>query len=156
MAERDYEEFLELLNANRVRYLIAGAHAVAFHARPRATKDIDIYHDPSPANCERLLEAIKRFFSGSDMGFRLSDLSDPELIVQLGVAPVRIDLLSSIKGIASFNHAWKNRVQGNYGAVHAYYLSLKDTIQAKAATKRVQDEADLLHLRKARRARPRK
>ena len=149
MPERDYEEFLESLNANGVRYLIVGAHAVAFHARPRATKDIDIFHDPSTDNAERLLAAIREFFGGGDLGFTPSDLMDPDSIVQLGVAPIRVDLLAGVEGIASFEEAWRNKVAGKYGDVSTYYLSLEDTIRAKSASKRSQDKADLAYLIKA-------
>ena len=65
MSSRDYEEFLESLNAHEVRYLVVGAHAVAFHARPRATKDLDVLLAPDPENAERALAAIRSFL-GSD------------------------------------------------------------------------------------------
>ena len=67
MRSRDYEEFVESLNASGARYLIVGAHAVAFHARPRATKDFDLFIEPIPANAERVLDAIRSFL-GSDLG----------------------------------------------------------------------------------------
>jgi predicted nucleotidyltransferase len=156
MPERDYEEFLESLNANGVRYLIAGAHAVAFHARPRATKDLDIFHDPSADAAERLLAAIRAFFGGGDLGFKPSDLVDPDLIVQLGVAPIRIDLLSAVEGVPSFEQAWRNRVAGKYGGVETHYLSLEDAIRAKRASGRTQDKADLASLTKAREKRKKK
>jgi len=149
MAHRDYEEFLERLDANRVNYLIVGAHAVAHHARPRATKDIDIFHDGSPDSARRILKAIREFFGGADLGFSVDDLVDPDIIVQLGVAPVRIDLLSSLSGITSFREAWLNRVDAKYGVVDSHYLSLDDLIRAKQASGRVQDSADLRSLRKA-------
>jgi hypothetical protein len=65
MAQRDYEEFLESLNANGVKYLIIGAHAVAFYARPRATKALDILHEPSEQSSLRILKAIREFFGGA-------------------------------------------------------------------------------------------
>ena len=73
MASRDYEEFIAALNDHGVRYLIIGAHAVAFHARPRATKDLDILLDPTPANARRALAALRDFFGGADLGLRLSE-----------------------------------------------------------------------------------
>lgn len=93
MKSRDYEEFVESLNANGARYLIVGAHAVAFHARPRATKDLDLFIEPSPDNAERVLSAIRTFLGG-DLGLTVKDLTTPGSIVQLGVAPLLADLRS--------------------------------------------------------------
>ncbi|NOZ22315.1 MAG: hypothetical protein GXP25_14645 [Planctomycetes bacterium] len=149
MAPSDYEEFLESLDANGVKYLIAGAHAVAHYARPRATKDLDIFHEGARDSAKRILKAIKDFFGGAELGFTVDDLTDPEVIVQLGVAPVRIDLLSSLSGITSFKAAWGRRVNAKYGPVDAHYLSLDDLIKSKAAAGRAQDKADLRSLKKA-------
>ena len=149
MSYRDFEEFLESFNETGVRYLVVGAHAVAFHARPRATKDLDLFIDPTPDNVERALEAIRHFFGGSDLGLSIEDLTDPDAIVQLGVAPVRIDLLCSLSGVGSFKDAWKNRAEGNFGQVRAWFLSLDDLIQEKQAAGRDQDRADVTSLLKA-------
>jgi predicted nucleotidyltransferase len=149
MAQSDYEEFLESLDANGVKYLIAGAHAVAHHARPRATKDLDIFHEGTADSAKRILKAIKDFFGGAELGFTVEDLTDPEVIVQLGVAPVRIDLLSNLSGIASFKAAWGRRVNAKYGSADVHYLSLDDLIKSKKAAGRAQDKADLRSLKKA-------
>ncbi len=149
MASRDYEEFIASLNASGVRYLIAGAHAVAFHARPRATKDIDIYHDPSPDAAERILSSIRQFFGGADLGLTVTDLTNPDTVVQFGVAPLRIDLHSNLLCISSFEEAWANRVDARYGDIEAHYLSLRDLLRAKRASGRQQDKADLRSLQRA-------
>ena len=149
MASRDYEEFIAALNDHGVRYLIVGAHAVAFHARPRATKDLDILLDPSLANARRALAALRDFFGGADLGYTVADLTDPQWIIQLGVAPVRIDLLSQLPGCPSFRASWKNRVEAQFGAVTAYYLGLDDLIRSKEAAGRAQDRADAHVLRRA-------
>jgi predicted nucleotidyltransferase len=143
MPSQDYEEFIAALNAHGVRYLVIGAHAVAFHARPRATKDLDIWVDPTAANAHRVLAALREFFGGVDLGYTVEDLLDPQWIIQLGVAPVRIDLLSEIPGFAGFEEAWKNRVDAQFGAVKVHYLGLADLIQAKEAAGRPQDRADV-------------
>jgi len=148
MRYRDFEEFLESLNENGVRYLVVGAHAVAYHARPRATKDLDVYVDPTLDNARRVLAAIRHFFGGADLGFTEEDLTEIETIIQLGVAPVRIDLLKSLSGIASFERAWQNRIDADYGEIPAHYLSLDDLIAAKEHAGREQDMADLRHLRR--------
>jgi len=93
MVSQDYEEFIAALNAHGVRYLVIGAHAVAFHARPPATKDLDIFLEPTPENADNALSAMRDFFGGVDLGYTVVDLTDPRSIIQLGVAPVRIDLL---------------------------------------------------------------
>lgn len=155
MAYPDFEEFIGALNARGVRYLIVGAHAVAFHARPRATKDLDILVDPTPANARRLRAALHDFFGGSPPGYADSDLLDPDAVLQLGVAPVRIDILSRIDGVKKFGEAWRRRVKGMFGGVEAHYLSLDDLVAAKAAAGREQDRADLVSLNRARQRRGR-
>jgi hypothetical protein len=149
MRYRDFEEFLASCNAHGVRYLVVGAHAVAFHARPRATKDLDVYVDPTPDNAERLLSAIRSFFGGADLGFSVKDVTELDTILQLGVAPVRIDLLSSLDGVESFEQAWRQREDSRYGPVDTHYISLDDLISAKRSSGRDQDRADLEHLQRA-------
>lgn len=151
MAYPDFEEFIGALNARGVRYLLVGAHAVAFHARPRATKDLDIYVEPTRANAKRLRAALSDFFGGSPPGYADSDLLDPAFVIQLGVAPVRIDILSGLEGVESFSKAWRRRVEGPFGPVNAHYLALDDLIAAKAAADRPQDRSDLVTLRRAQR-----
>ena len=152
MPFQDYEEFIAALNAHGVRYLIIGAHAVAFHARPRATKDLDLLLDPTAANARRALNALREFFGGVDPGYTVADLTDPRWIIQLGVAPVRIDLASQIPGCQSFDAAWKGKIEACFGSVKTYYLGLDDLIQAKEAAGRTQDRADVRVLRRAKRA----
>jgi predicted nucleotidyltransferase len=148
MPSRDYEEFIAALNDHGVRYLLIGAHAVAFHARPRATKDLDILLDPTPRNARRALAAVRDFFGGADLGYTVADLMDPRWIIQLGVAPVRIDLVSAVPGCPSFQTAWKSRIEARFGSVKAHYLGLADLIRAKEAAGRAQDLADLHVLRR--------
>ena len=149
MPSQDYEEFIAALNDHGVRYLVIGAHAVAFHARPRATKDLDILLDRTSANARRALAALRDFFGGADLGYTVADLTDPRWIIQLGVAPVRIDLLSAVPGCPSFQAAWKNRAEARFGSVKVHYLGLDDLIRAKEAAGRTQDRADLHVLRRA-------
>ena len=153
MAHRDYEEFIAALNRRGARYLIVGAHAVAFHARPRATKDLDILLEPTSINAQKVLAALRDFFGGADLGYTVADLTDPRWIIQLGVAPVRIDLLSRLPGCPNFQTAWKNRVQSKFAGVRAYYVGLDDLIRIKVATGRAQDAVDARVLRFARRKR---
>lgn len=144
---RDFEELLESLNARRVRYLIGGAHALALYARPRATKDLDLFVAPTRPNARRFIQALTDFFGGSAPGYVTEDaLLDPNLIVQLGVAPVRVDVLSHF-GTLSFAEAWKTRVDAKFGAVEAHYLGRDQLIAEKVHFDRPQDRADVAVLR---------
>lgn len=154
----DYVEFIASLNEHRVKYLIVGAQALAYHARPRATKDLDIFIEPTASNAKNVLAALKAFFK-ADTGYRIEDLTEAGTIIQLDVAPVRIDLMTQISGFSKFDDAWKKRVKGGFGAVPAYFISLDDLIVAKQTANRLQDRADVRVLRKAREkhiSRPRK
>jgi predicted nucleotidyltransferase len=151
MSSRDYEEFLASLNAQGARYLLVGAHAVAHHARPRATKDLDVYVEPTTENAERVLAAVRDFFGGADLGLTAADLTAPQRVVQLGVAPARIDLLSSLAAIHDFAAAWERRVDARFGGVDTHFLGLDDLIAEKEGAGRDQDRADLRSLRAARR-----
>ena len=142
----DYEEFLKCLNDHKVRYLVVGAHAVSYYTRPRFTKDLDILIEPSLQNARRILQALKDFGFIS-LKISLKDLSDPKSIIQLGVAPNRVDLIGSIEGV-SFKAAWKKRVSGIYGKEDVAYLSLKDLVRTKEISGRDQDKMDLKYLKK--------
>ena len=152
MASRDYEEFIAALNARGANYLIIGAHAVAYHARPRARKDLGLFIEPTAANARKVLAAMRDFFDGADLGYTASDLIDPRWIVQLGVAPTRIDLMAEVSGVGSYRSAWDGRADATFGPVPAHYLGLDDLIRAKTAADREQDRADLRALRRAKRA----
>jgi len=153
MPFQDYEEFIAALNKHGVRYLIIGAHAVAFHARPRATKDLDILVDPTPANARRIQKALRDFFGGVDTGYTMEELIDPRCIIQLGVAPIRIDLMPDVLGCPDFSAAWKKRITSRFGNIKAHYPGLDDLITMKEASRRPQDLADIRPLKRARKRR---
>ena len=156
MAYPDYEEFLASLNAYRVRYLVGGAHAVAFHARPRASKDLDVFVAPTTANARRAVEAVRDFFGGTSPKYvSVENLVKRGVVVQLGVAPVRIDLLSHF-ATTTFTDAWKRRCAGRFGDTEAFYLALEDLMNEKAHFARPQDLADLAVLTRAAATRSRK
>ena len=158
MPFQDYEEFIGALNAHGVRYLVIGAHAVAFHARPRATKDLDILVDPTPVNAQKVLDALRDFFGGADLNYTLEDIVDLDCILQLGVAPVRIDLLSTIPGCPAFQAAWRRRVTARFGGVQTHYIGLDDLLRNKEAADRPQDrvDADVLRHTTVRKQTPRR
>jgi hypothetical protein len=150
MAYRDYEEFLASLNAHGVRYLLGGAHALAFHARPRATKDLDVFIDPTPRNATRLVAAVREFFGGEEPSYvSVKNVVNPDVIIQLGVAPVRIDLLKRLEVPEGFRGAWRRRVDATFGSVDAHYLSSDDLIADKRYWNRAQDRVDVQVLLRA-------
>ncbi|OFV98909.1 MAG: hypothetical protein A3H94_06705, partial [Acidobacteria bacterium RIFCSPLOWO2_02_FULL_60_20] len=131
----DYEEFIAALNGRKVRYLIVGAHAVAYHARPRATKDLDILLERTPANARKMLAVLRDFFGGKESGYTVDDLMDRRSIIQIGVAPVRIDLLADLPPWSPpFKTLWRSRVKARFGSVRAPYLALDDLIRTKELT----------------------
>jgi hypothetical protein len=116
----DFRELLALFNARHVEYLIVSGYALAFHGAPRFTGDLDIFVKPDAANAQRILTALEAFGFAS-VGLASSDFERPDQVVQLGVPPVRIDLLTSITGVA-WDEAWAGRVAGRYGDIPVSYI----------------------------------
>ena len=139
--EKDYEEFLALLNKHKVRYCVVGAFALAFHARPRYTKDMDIWVEATTENASRLLIALDEFGFGS-LELAVEDFSTEGNIIQLGYEPVRIDILTSIKGL-EFEDIWKSRNQGPYGQETVNFMDRRNLIKSKKLSNRAQDRADI-------------
>lgn len=143
---KDYEGFFECLNLHEVKYLIVGAYAVAYYTRPRFTKDIDILIETSVENAKKAIAALKDF-GFEDIGVSFEDLCDPNTVIQLGIAPNRIDIMCSIEGV-EFDDIWQNRVKGKYGNQNVFYISLDSLIKTKRAVGREQDKLDLKYLEK--------
>ena len=144
VTEKDYEEFLKLLNRHEVKYCIIGAFAMAFHAEPRYTKDIDILVQASTENAEKLLLALDEFGFGA-LNLNVEDFSTRGNIIQLGYEPVRIDIITSIQDL-DFNEIWQNRVQGSYGRQTVNFIDRENLIKSKKISNRPQDKADLAKL----------
>jgi hypothetical protein len=141
---QDFLDMLGLLDLCGVEFLLVGGLALAVHAEPRATKDMDLWVHATPANARRLFKALERF--GAPMhGTKLEDFSTPGTFLQLGVPPVRIDLLTAIDGV-EFAAAWKRRVQGALDGVSVPVLSLRDLLANKRAVGRPQDLLDVAQL----------
>ncbi len=141
MLHQDFREFLTLLNSNGVEYLVVGGYALAAHGHPRYTGDIDIWLSPSAANIARLVAVLEQFgFSG--LGIAADDIAKPGSVVQLGVAPVRIDLLSSIDGVM-FDECYPRRVMLEFGGVNVAVIGITDFRRNKLATGRLKDLADI-------------
>lgn len=138
---KDFEEFFELLNKHKVRYVVVGGYAVIFHGYPRFTGDIDIFYDAEKKNIESLLNTLKEF------GFNLPELNAEALskkgqVVQLGQPPNRIDLLNSITS-GEFSAVWQNRMPGTYGKEAVFYIQLEDLKKNKSGVGRPKDRQDL-------------
>lgn len=141
---KDLREFVELLNALDVHFLIVGAFALAHHGYPRYTGDIDLFVEKSTENAERILRALRQFGFG-DIGVTQDDFVSKDRVVQLGVAPNRIDLLTFLSGV-SFEEAWSSREWGEIGGLRAPFISRDMLKRNKSACGRPQDLADLDHL----------
>lgn len=141
MVTRDFEELFAAFNARNVRAVIVGGYAFAFHAKPRFTKDIDVFVEPTAANAANLLAALDDFGFGG-VGLTLADFSSPGQTIQLGMPPNRIDLLTAIDGV-TFDEAWAGRVAGRYGAQPVHYIGRAELIRNKRASGRPQDLVDI-------------
>jgi len=137
----DFRELLALFNANQVDYMVIGGYALAFHGAPRFTGDLDIFVKPDPENARCIVEALDQFgFKSVDLS--VDDFQAPDQVVQLGVPPVRVDILTSITGV-SWAEAASGRVEGRYGEIPVYYIGREQFAANKRATGRKRDLADL-------------
>lgn len=140
-AQPDFRELLELFNEHEVEYLIVGGYALAFHGAPRFTGDMDILVRSVPPNGERICQALDAFGFGS-LGLTPRDFQGPEKVVQLGVPPVRVDLITSLTGV-TWEEVDAGGVAGAYGDVPVRYIGREQFITNKRATARQKDLADL-------------
>ena len=142
--ERDLREFIELLDARDVRYVIVGAFALAHHGHPRYTGDIDFFVEASIQNAERIGQVLDQF-GFANIGIDKEDFTASDQVVQLGVDPHRMDIMTSISGV-TFEEAWATREYGDLDGLNVPFIS-KDLLRRnKAAAGRKQDLADLDYL----------
>jgi hypothetical protein len=145
--EPDFKELLLAFNAHDVEYLIVGAHALAVYGHVRATKDIDVWVGPSNENAQRVLNGLSEF--GAPLGdLTLEDLTRPGTIFQIGVPPLRIDIITQIDGV-EFADAWPDRFETVFGGVPAFVISRHHLIRNKKTAARLQDLADVEKLEEA-------
>jgi hypothetical protein len=141
---RDFRDFIALLNARRVRYLIIGGYAVAYHGYPRTTGDLDVFVELSQANARALLAVFTEF------GFSANRLS-PEFfmdrgeVVRLGREPMRLEILNDISGV-SFSECYRRRVRERMEGLTINFIDLPELIANKRASGRAKDLADLENL----------
>ena len=141
MLNKDFKEFVELLNSRNVEYLIVGGYALAAHGYPRYTGDIEIWISASEENVSRVLDALQVFGFG-ELGITAADLLAPKSVVQLGYPPARIDLLSSIDGV-SFTDCYPRRVVMRIDEVDLPVINVADFRTNKLAAGRLKDLADV-------------
>lgn len=137
----DFRDLFSALNAAGARYLLVGGYAVAFHAEPRFTKDLDVWIEASQPNATRAYEALRAF--GAPLGgLSPADLAAPDKVLQIGVPPNRIDIVTSIDAV-EFEAAWAGRVETEFGDQRIHVIGRADLIVNKRACERPQDLLDL-------------
>jgi len=137
----DFRDLLAAFNARGVEFLIVGAHALAAHGLVRATKDLDVWVRPETDNAERTLAALADF--GAPLhDLTVADLATPGLIFQIGVEPIRIDVITAIDGV-EFSEAWAERMSARFADQDAAVLSRKHLLINKRAAGRDQDLLDV-------------
>lgn len=139
--DQDFRDLLSAFCDANVEFLVVGAHALALHGHIRATKDLDVWVKASPENAARIFKALACFgapLAGTDP----LEFSQPGLILQIGVAPVRIDIITSIEGI-EFDDAWSDHAVGWFFGLEVPALSRRALIRNKTAAGRPQDLADV-------------
>ncbi|MGZ5484278.1 MAG: nucleotidyltransferase domain-containing protein [Pyrinomonadaceae bacterium] len=139
--QQDFRELLALFNDHHVNYVIVGGYALAFHGAPRFTGDLDILVKPDHENAGRIVAALNDFGFAS-LGLTEGDFECPDQVIQLGVAPVRVDLITSITGL-SWEEVFASRVLADYGDVPVHYIGREELISNKRAVGRAKDLADL-------------
>ncbi|MFH1352141.1 MAG: hypothetical protein ABIH68_01045 [bacterium] len=149
----DYEDLFKTFNKHKVKYLVIGAYAVIYYTEPRYTKDIDVWVKPDRSNSERVYEALKEFGAPlSGMDINKDFFTKKNMVYQIGVAPVRVDVLMGIEGV-DFDKSWKNREKVKYGRTMINFIGMADLIKNKRKAKRKIDEVDIEMLLKARKMR---
>jgi hypothetical protein len=144
MLNPDFKEIISAFNDGNVEYLVVGAYAVAAHGLPRATGDIDLWIRPTSANAQRTWDALAAFGAPMDR-VSVNDLSTPEMVIQFGVVPDRVDVLTSIEHV-EFDEAWPQRIVVQMDGVAVNVLGRDHLLRNKRAVGRPQDLADVARL----------
>lgn len=139
--QQDFKDLFELFDAHNVEFMIVGGYALAFYGAPRYTGDMDVYVKPDAANASRIVSALDAFGFKS-AGLTISDFDTPDKVVQLGVPPVRIDIMTSLTGV-TWEEAFSGREPGKFGDMSVYYIGRKQFIANKRAISRKKDLADI-------------
>ncbi len=138
------QDFVDLLRAfveHDVRFLIVGAYALGVHGRPRATGDLDVWVEPASDNAARVMQALRQFGAPLEQVTE-DDFSRPGIVFQMGLPPLRIDVLTELSGL-TFDEAWPGRARANFGPVTVDVIGRDDFIKNKRATGRPRDLGDI-------------
>ena len=141
---QDWRAWLELLTEHRVRYALIGGLAMAEHGHPRYTKDMDLLIQNTPENAERVMRAMRDFGFG-EIGITARDFTQPDVVIQLGYEPVRIDLITSIPGV-DWEEVEAGLLERELAGVRVPVIGRRELVKAKRATGRPEDMADLHRL----------
>ena len=139
--QQDFRDLLALFNAHGVEYVVVGGYALAFHGAPRFTGDLDILVEISAENARRIVQALDEFGFAS-AGLTGQDFEAADNIVQLGVPPVRIDIMTSITGV-SWEEVRDTKSSGRYGELDVPFIGRPQFVRNKKATGRKKDLADI-------------
>jgi hypothetical protein len=137
---QDFRDLLHELSEENARFLVVGAFALAAHGIPRATGDIDVWVEPTPANAERVYAALVAFGAPLDK-LTVEDLTETDVVFQMGLPPRRIDILTSIDGV-EFEKAWANRKLADFGGIEVSVIGAEDFVTNKRASGRAKDLVD--------------
>jgi hypothetical protein len=137
----DFDEFFDSLIARGVEFLVVGAYALAYHGAPRYTGDIDVFLRPTTENAARLLAALSAF-GFPPMSLEPAQVIDPSRIIQMGVEPVQIHVMSDISGV-TWDEAWAGRVEARCGSRDVPFIGRTEFIRNKRAAGRLKDLADI-------------
>ena len=151
---KDFRDLLRAFVAHEVRFLVVGAYALAVLGRPRATGDLDVWVEPTTENADRTYAALREFGAPLD-DLRPADLASPGIVFQIGLPPLRIDVLTAIDAV-TFNTAWPRRLAADFDGIAVSVIGRVDFLVNKRATGRIKDRADAERLDPKPRARPRR
>lgn len=142
--DRDFKEFIQLLNANKVQYLVVGGYAVGAYGYPRYTGDIDFWINPTKQNAEKLIHALKQFGFGS-LDISIDDFLKEDFVIQLGYPPNRIDIMTGASGL-TFDQCWNEKSVIEAEGEKINFISLHHLKINKRSTGRDKDNLDLNNL----------
>ena len=148
MLNKHFQEFIELLEKNKVRYLIVGGYAVGLHGFPRYTGDIDFFIAISEENAKQVLKTLRDFGFG-DLGLMEKDFLEEEVVVEIGREPLKIQLLTGIDGV-TFVECWEDRKEVALSDINVPFIGVDSLLKNKAASPRAKDRIDFEELKRIR------
>jgi len=141
----DYKDMLQLFNKYDVKYLVVGAYAMGNYGYSRHTLDIDLWIEKSVENAKRIKKSFHDFPVPYDI--TVDDLNADNIVLQIGIEPMRIDILTDIDGV-EFSHAWENKTNNSLFGENIHFIGMNELIKNKSSTNRTKDKYDVLELEK--------